>query len=355
MPFTASELANITNSALDYYMDKGKVFAQNIQSKPMLDAFEAAAGTFPGGKGDVSLAVKSGQGGGALTGYTHDDQVSYYNPTGTKRINFPWKEMHIGMGLTHTELKHDGITVTEDGASQSTSNKDGREMQALANLLEEKMEAMAEDYAGSMEDLIHGDGTADTKAIAGITSFILENPGAGSTGGLSRVTNSWWRNRALTQANGASKITSSATNGGALLQAMQAEFRQLSRFAQGGTRWKMFAGSDFIEAMETELRANGNYTQEGFTSEGKVDGGMADVKFKGKRIEFDPWMDDNSKTKFMYVIDMRRIRLLYMTGEKMKKTQPARPYDRYVMYKGLTSTGVMVAQQLNTSGVYEIN
>ena len=39
----------------------------------------------------------------------------------------------------------------------------------------------------------------------------------------------------------------------------------------------------------------------------------------------------------------------------MKKTQPARPYDRYVMYKGLTSTGVMVAQQLNTSGVYEIN
>jgi hypothetical protein len=354
MPFTAAELANITNSALDYYMDKGKVFAQNIQSKPMLDAFESAAGTFPGGKGDVSLAVKSGQGGGTLTGYTHDDQVSYYNPVGTKRVNFTWKEMHIGMGLTHTELKRDGITVVESDASQSTSNKDGRETQALANILEEKMDAMAEDYAGSMDDLIHGDGTADTKAIAGIGAFILTDPDAGSTGGLSRATNSWWRNRARTTDNGNTKVTSSASNGGALLQVLQTEFRQLARYAQGGARWRMFAGSDFIGAIETELRANGNYTQDGFTSEGKVDGAMADVRFKGRRFEYDPWLDDNSKSKFCYVIDMKRIKLLYMQGEKMKKTSPARPYDRYVMYKGMTSTAVMVAQQLNTSGVYEI-
>jgi hypothetical protein len=74
----------------------------------MLQAFDRAAGSFHGGKGTVSLAVKSGQGGLALTGYTHDDLVNYGNPANIKRLNFPWREHFIGMGLTHTELKHDG-------------------------------------------------------------------------------------------------------------------------------------------------------------------------------------------------------------------------------------------------------
>jgi hypothetical protein len=47
-------------------------------------------------------------------------------------------------------------------------------------------------------------------------------------------------------------------------------------------------------------------------------------------------------------------RLLYMDGQRMKKHNPARPYDRYVMYNGITMTGVMIAKQLNTSGVYDI-
>jgi hypothetical protein len=354
MPFTAAELSNIANATLDHYMDKGKVFAQNIQSKPLLQAMDSAAGTFPGGKDDVSLAVKSGQGGGTLSGYTHDDQVSYYNPTGIKRVNYTWREHHIGIGLTHTELKKDGITVVETDASQSTSAKDGREMQALANIFDEKLEDMAEDYADGMNDLLWGDGTSDTKALAGIRAFILEDPDAGTTGGLSRVTNAWWRNRALTTANGASQVTVSASNGGALLQALQKEFRQLSRYARGGTRWRMFAGSDFIGGLELELRANGNYSDSGFMRQGATDGGMADIYFKGKKIEYDPSLDDLSKSKFMFVVDMKRIRLMYMAGEKMKRTQPARPYDRYVLYKGLTTTAVMCAQQLNTSGVYEI-
>lgn len=354
MSFTAAELSNIANAVLDYHMDKGKVFAQNIQSKPMFEAFDSAAKTFPGGKGDVTIRVKSGQGGGTLTGYTHDDSVSYYNPTGIKQVAYTWKEMHIGMGLTHTELKIDGITVTENGANQSTSNKDGREEQALANLLEDKTETMAEDYAGSMDDLIHGDGTSDTKAIAGIGAFILTAPTTGTTGGLSRSANTWWRNRALTTDNGNTKVTSSASNGGVLLQTLQGEMRQLRRYAQGSVRHRFFCGSDFIDAIETELRANGNYTQDGFTNGARTDGGMADVRFKGVKFEYDPWMDDNSMSKFMYAIDMNAIRLMYMQGEKMKKANPARPYDRYVMYKALTTTGLMVARQLNTSGIYEI-
>ena len=116
MPFTSDEIANINNAVLETFIDRGTVFKQNVANKPMLEAFNAAAGKFTGGKDNVSFAVKAGQGGGSLQGYSGDDQVSYYNPTGIKRARFPWKEHHIGMVVTMTELKIDGINVTEDGA-----------------------------------------------------------------------------------------------------------------------------------------------------------------------------------------------------------------------------------------------
>lgn len=360
MAFTADELENITNATLDHYMGKGKVYAQAVQNKPMMRAFDKYAKTeLPGGKGKVSLAVKTGKGGGSLAGYTHDDTVSYYNPTGIKRPEYSWKEHHIGMGLTHTELKHDGITVIERGASQRTSEKDGREEHALANLLDEKVETMNEDYAVSWDALIHGDGTGDTKALAGIQAFILADPALGSTGGLAR-TNTWWRNRAATAAanaasSGANAITSDPANGGALIQFLQQENRQLNRFAQGSRRSHKFAGSDFMDAYERELRANGNYAQTGWKDgDGSHDGAMGAIKFNGVTIEYDPTLDDLGLEKRMYDIDMRRICLDYMKGEKMKKANPSRPHDKYVLYRAVTTTAVMVCQQLNTSGVYDI-
>lgn len=359
MPFTAEELANIANSTLEHFIGKGEVYTQAVQNKPMMKAFDAASKTFPGGKETVSLGVKQGRGGTSLQGYSHDDAVTYGNPTPTKRVRFPWKEHHQGMGLTHTELKTDGITVIESGASQRTSEKSGREQFALANLLDEKVETMNEDYAVDWDALIHGDGTSDTKAIAGIQAFILADPSLGSTGGLSR-SNSWWRNRAATTAanaagSGNDQITSSAANGGALLQFLQAEERQLNRYAKGSRRSKKFAGSDFIGAIETELRANGQYAQTGWKGgDGTIDGAMPQVAWNGIVIEYDPTLDDMGLSKRMYDIDMRRICLYYMSGEKMKKANPARPHDRYVMYRGVTTTAVMAAAQLNTSGVYDI-
>lgn len=360
MPFTAAELANIGNAALDQYMGKGEVYVNAIQNKPMMKAFDENAGDFTSGKGNVSLAVKVGAGGLTLSGYTHDDVVSYANPATIKRINFPWREHHIGMGLTHTELKHDGITVVETAASQRTSNKDDRENQALANLFEEKLAEMNEDYAVSWDGLIHGDGSSDAKAIAGVRAFILDNPALGSTGGLNRTTNTWWRNRAATAAalaasTGPGAVTSAVAGGGALLQFLQKEERQLDRFARGGRKSKMYAGSDFLNAVETELRGNGQYAMTGWKGgNGATDGFMPAVSWNGIEIMYDPALDTLGLAKRCYNIDHKRIKLLYMKGEKMKQANPARPYDRYVMYRGVTTTAVMVAQQLNTSAVYDI-
>lgn len=358
MAFTADEIANINASVLETYIDRGTVWKQFVSNKPMLDAFNAGAGQFPGGKDNVSFAVKAGQGGGTLQGYTGDDQVNYYNPTGIKRAVFPWKEHHIGIVITHTELKKDGIDVVSTGSAATTEQMSGREAQVLANLLDEKMDTLGEDYAYSLDRLLHGDGTTDTKAIAGIQSIILDNPIAGSTGGLSR-SNTWWRNRAATAAYGGAggqgAITSSTSAGGALIQFMDQEARARSRFANGATKPKYFCGSAFIDAYKTELRANGWYTNVGWS--GKTpDGSMDTPSHNGVQLIWDPTLDDLGYSKRCYCIDTGKtgVRLLYMDGQRMKKHNPARPYDRYVIYNGITMTGVMIAKQLNTSGVYDI-
>jgi len=356
MPFTADELQNINNATLETYIDKGTVWKQNVANKPMLQAFNDNAGSFTGGKEYVSFAVKAGQGGGALVGYSGDDQVAYYNPTGIKRARFPWREHHIGMVVTHTELKEDGITVNESKVDQSTSDQDGREEQALANLLDEKNDTLGEDYALSLDTLVHGDGTTDAKALAGIKSIILDNPAAGTTGNIGRVANTWWQNRAATSAYSAvqNAITSATTNGGALIEFLQKEWLQLSKFKSGSTKWQLFAGSDFIAAYRKEMRANGYYTMNGL--KGTVDGSQGNLQWMGLDVVWDPTLDNLSLSKRMYVIDVGKagVRLLYMNGERMHKHAPARPYDRYTMYNGITTTAVMIAKQLNTSAVYDI-
>jgi hypothetical protein len=355
MAFTAEEIVNINNSSLEVYLDKGKVWKQNVDNKPMLKAFNEAAGKFSGGNLYVSVAVKGVGHDGALMGYTGDDQVAFYNPVGSKRARYPWKEHHIGIVITQTELKIDGIDVVEDGADQRTREMDGRETNALINMLDEKLDDLGEDYAYSLDLLLHGDGTSDSKALAGIGAFLLDNPDTGSTGGLSRVANTYWRNRARTAAEGGA-IASAATGGGVLITFMDTEMRQRNRYRNGSTRVRYFCGSDFIDAYKAEMRANGYYTQSGWGGR-KPDGSMQDPQHAGLDLEWDPTMDALGLQKRCYAIDMGRngIRLLYMDGQRMKKHNPARPYDRYVMYNGITMTGVLVAKQLNTSGVYDIS
>ncbi|MGO3933448.1 phage major capsid protein [Rhodopseudomonas pseudopalustris] len=358
MAFTAEEIANINNATLEAFIDKGKVWVQNVANKPMLQAFNAAAGKFSGGKDYVSFGVKSGQGGGSLSGYTGDDQLSYYNPVGIKRAKFPWKEHFIGQQVTHTELKIDGIDIVEDDGEVSTSPMDGREDHALANLLDEKNETLGEDFAFSFDRLLHSDGSTDAKAFAGIQSIILDVPAAGMTGSLSRVANPYWRNRAATVVNGLAggqdAITSATANGGALIEFLEKEWLLLSKYRKGSTRYKLFAGSDFIAAYRKEMRANGYYTTNGLG--GKVDGSQGAVEWKQIPIEWDPTLDDIGLSKRMYVLDMGRtgLRLLYLNGKRMSKHKPARPYDRMVMYNGISTTCVLIAKQLNTSAVYDI-
>ena len=236
MAFTAGEIASIANASLDYYFNKGGQFDQSIQNKPLLNLLEGRKKTFPGGKGNISLAVVGtygdGSGNDVVKGYTHNDAVGFFTPANIKRANYPWREHHIGLTLTHTELKIDGISVV-DTNGERTAEHSKRELTVLVNLLEQKLFSLGEQYARTMNVLMWGDGTTDAKALAGVRSIIKDNPCVGVVGGLDQTAATgftWWRNRAHTAAmatqigttpgdaiSGGGPITSNPANGGALL------------------------------------------------------------------------------------------------------------------------------------------
>lgn len=355
MAFSQAEIDNIANAALDYYIDKGKVFSSTIQDKPLLAVLDSKAKTFPGGKGSVSLGVK-GQYDSALGGYTHNDTVNYVNPAKLKRANFTWKEHHIGIGVTLTELKRDGISVVDSMSSDTLKNNRGREEQALANLLEDKLEDMAESYARGLNGFLWGDGTADANALAGIRAFVKDTPSAvGQTcGGIDQnaSANSWWRNRVNLA------VTTTST-GNELTLFINTEMRQLQRF--GGKPDVALCGSDFMDRLNKELASRGFYTQQGWARGADIK--IGDITYAGLTFRYDPTMDDIGTTlggatdykKRCYILDSSKLNLYYMENEKMKRHSPARPYNQYVMYRAITTTGVLAARQLNCHGVYQFS
>lgn len=368
MPIPQATLDYIANAALDFYLNKGEAFQQTLQSRPLVAIMERNAKNFPGGKGEISVAVQGKYGANgvndSLKGYEYDDTVDFFNPTNLDRLAFRWREMHIGIEVTHTELKHDGISVTnENGGTREIS---GRERTMLVNMWENKLFDFGERYARSLNGLLWGDGSADPKAIHGIQLFLADDPSQGIIGGKDRAQaeNAYLRNRARTaafdtavtanpslSAHGGGAVVSSPDNGGALWQTLQVERRQLTRY--GGNPNTFLAGSDFIGGLELEMRANGYYSQNGFRK--SQDGAMGPVLFDGTTIQYDPTLDDMGFAKRGYWFDNRHVYLMKMTGEWRRTHNPARPVDKFVLYRSITSTGQMVAQQLNSGLVIEID
>lgn len=345
MPFTALQLQNISNALLDYNV-RGPAMSQVLQDRPFLNDLLSNQEEFPGGKEKITWNVK-GEYTTAIQGYSHDDTVTYANPANIKQASASWYEIHAGISLTLTELKKAGISVVDSLNGAETVNHTEQEKIEITNLLQDKIEDMTEGWARSFTEMVWRDGTQDAKAIPGLRSFILNDPtAAGTTFGIDRVANPWWRNHYQLAINVA---TPSNLN---LITALQNGLRTQRRY--GGRPNKAYCGSDFLEALEAELRSKGNFTMDGWNKRGATEIGVADVSLKGIVFQYDPVMDDLGLTKYGALLDMSKIKLKTMSGEDRKLHTPARPADQYVMYRAMTYTGGLICKQLNAQGIYSV-
>lgn len=344
MPFTSQELAHIANLTLETYIEIGKIFSQSIQEKPLLNMLMRRKKTFPGGKDFISLAVK-GVYSGAWQGYTHDDQVSYYNPANSHRAKTPWKEMHIGIKFTGTELKMNGIHVV-DTSDGSTVQASADERIRLANILDDKLEDLDESGARSLNNMLWMDGTQDAKEIPGVTSWVVDNPAANITVlGINQADHPWWRNRA-----NLSIVLGSDPSTLAVIHTLRNEIRQLRRY--GGRPDIALAGSSFLDRLEKEAMAKGNFTMTGWQNGQAMRLGAAEPELNGVSFIYDPTLDDLGRDKRCYVLSSRDILFMPMEGEDMKRHNPPREHDRYVYYRAITLTAGLLTRRRNGHGVY---
>jgi len=348
MALGLSVATDIANAALTFYV-RGGTLLQTMQERPLLRILEAAKETFPGGKDNISLPVQGAvmaDTAGFFAGYSEDDALVFTQAQNMLRAAYAWKELHAGLIISWTELKKDGVTVTD---SMQTSDHSEVELTRLTSILQNRLEDYGESWARSMNSMLWNDGSQDAKAVPGMKSILTASSAVGTTGGLNRATYSWWRHRTLV---GANAITASAANQ-TLSKALRSELRQLRRYQ--GKPNQALAGSAFIEALELEVQEKGIYTQEGFTSEGKTDLGMAKIRMRGLgTFEYDPSLDDAGQSKYCYVFDDRRIKLRPMEGEDNKVLSPERPYNYLVFLRSMTYTGGLVCNQLNANGVYAV-
>lgn len=343
---SAAEFASLANASLDHYI-RGKPLAQSLQEKPTLAKFRSMQDEFPGGKQLIRGNVK-GDYTTEFMGYSYDDTVSYSNPANIKQFSYEWFELHGGIGMTHTELKQQGINVVDSLSGENIRQLSESDHLVISKLFEDKLDDMDEGLERSFEEILWGDGTASAKIFPGITALLRKGSTTGTIGGIDAGANTWWRNRSLT---GASKITPSTANS-TLIRTLRNEVRQLRRY--GGKPSHIACGSTFIQALEDEVHARGYFTQTGWAKDVDISQGNVMIRGVGEFV-YDPHLDDVGEEEFGYMIDQRHIKLMPMRGENMKKHAPARPEDKYVLYRAVTWTGALIAKKLNGCGVYEID
>ena len=142
-----------------------------------------------------------------------------------------------------------------------------------------------------------------------------------------------------------------ATGGGALITKLQTEYRQLTRY--GGRPNTGFCGSDLLAA---PWKANCERTAitRCKASPAARTSAVGTISYMGTDFEYDPTLDQLGHSKRAYWWDAETFIWSKMDGEWRHQHSPARPPDKYVLYRGITSTGQLCARRLNSAVVMDI-
>lgn len=340
-----SVASDIALAALEFFI-RGDAILQTIQDRPLLAFLNAGKETFPGGKQYISEPVQGAfmsDTPGFLVGYSQDDSLSFAQASNLLRAQFAWKEVHSGFIITHTELKQDGISVT-DGEGTATSEHSEVALTRLTAILKNRVTDFTESWARANNTMLWQDGTQDAKQVPGVLALLLDDPTVGTVGGLSQATYTWWRSRAnLTLVPSAENQT--------ITKFLRNETRQLARY--GGKPNKALCGSGFMDGLEQEVEKKGEYTVSGFEKNNAI--GIGSISIRGiGTFQYDPTLDTLGRSKYCYVFDSRRIKLRPMEGEDNKILEPTRPYNYMVLLKSMLNTEGLEVTQLNGQAVYAL-
>ena len=339
---------DLANAILIHY-ERGKALLQTQQDKPLVKILNNNKKEFAAGLLQVAEQIQGtvmSDTPGFLQGYQEDDALNFNQAQNILQAKYPWKEVAASLIITMTELKKNGVTITD---GQGESEHSGRDIDIITDVLENRIMDFDESWDRTVNYMYWQDGSQDAKKMPGLLSLLTDTPNQGVIGGLNSATYWWWQHRALV---GNNKITASPSDQ-TLTRRLRSELRQLRRY--NGKPSEAICGSGFIDALELEVAEKGIYTMEGFANEGKTDLGMAKIRMRGLgTFEYDPTLDDMGFAKRCYIIDPSKITLRPMSQEDGKVMTPELPYQYMVFLHTKTWTCAMSMKLRNAHGIYEV-
>lgn len=342
--FGTSVVTDLANLALDYHI-RGQALWQTVQDKPLYSFLVAGKESFPGGKQYITTPIqgtKMSDSTSFLQGFNEDTSVNFAQSSGVLRPQVAWKEIHAGLVITFTELKKDGIIVSD--GEQSTSEASQAGLTQLTKIFKQRLADYTESWRTAFNSMLWNDGTQDSLQVPGVLSLLLDDPTTGTVAGLSQATYSFWRSRIKLG------LVPSAENQ-TVSKFFRNELIQLKRF--GGQPNKAVCGSAFWAGLMEEVERKGSYTMTGFDK--KTDFGIQQISLTGLgTFEYDPTLDSLGFAKDCFVFDSRRLKLMPMEGGEDQMLDPARPYQYMLMLKSMLWTGGLLPSQLNAMGRYRL-
>lgn len=331
MPMTATQFAIGANYQLEVYA-KGDPIDQINPDRPFLKWLMDNKSPAPGGNMYYNEKVRVSNDSN-YQNYYGDDQVSFNRKDTVRLAKFPWYNSHDGFGLNEDELAANGITLTDDVEAQV----EGSEKFQIVNLLKENYETLKLGYQENADLEFHLDGTQNTKAVPGLDYIVSTTPALGIVGGISAVNSTYWRNNAS---------MAIAATAGTLTNQMEIMWRACMLY--GGKSPNFIpCGQAFLDKYRQEFAATiVRQAQTGGKMMASNDVATADLYFHGVKLTWDPTFDRLDVilgvitypwTKRCYFLNSEFIKLRPVTGHWMVKRRPARIYDRYIQYFGLTS------------------
>lgn len=286
--------------------------------------------------------------------FSGDDQVSYNRKDTVRLAPFQHYEAHDGFSLNATELANNGVVITDDKSAVLTE----AEKIQIVNKLDEGWNTLKDGFQENWDVEVHLDGTANAKAVPGLDALVSTTPNTGTIGGIDASVATYWRNWA--------DMGISTSTAGNLISHLETLWRKTITYGKLGAPDFIVVGSAAYDAIQADaLKVMGRQINLGGSATGGVtlDPSTKALAFKGVPVVWDPTfdaLDDKLGVitypwkKRGYFLNSKAIRLRPFKGRWMVRHTPARVYDRYTYYFGLTADYGLTTRKRNSNAVFSI-
>lgn len=361
MPITAAQLASGANKQLMSYADNDPIdnFTPDMPFSRWLIKNKKDV-TYSNGIFNEKIRISNSSN---YQNYSYDDPVSYNTKDTVRLAPYQHFEAHDGFGMTETDLANNGIVLTDD--RNAVSSKDERRM--IVDALEENYETLKNGFQENWDQELHLNGTQNSKAVPGLDALVSTTPTVGIVGGLDPSVYTFWQNSVSLNIN-------TGTSGN-MTTAMELLWRKCITVGRRRPD-AIFMGGKAFDAYRNDAPLN--VQRQVFLNRGGADGSIKGgmivdngaagdgqsegVYFKGIPVVWDPIFDllqsifapPIAWDKRFYFLNSKSFKLKPFKGRWMINRKPARVYDRYTHYWGLTSDYGATINQRNNMAVGSI-